>query len=375
MSLHDGRKRPTQAMLVTCLATTVLLTVSVGYCGKRPASVRAPARKRVKPARPTEHVSPAPEANANAVIWRTPQPPMNLQAGDIWVNPKDGMEMVYVPPGEFTLGTSDQQAEKWLKEYPTFRSYWFSPEQPQCRVRLPGYWIGRTEVTNAQYHRYLEATAREKQYWKLLGWRLGEGEVPPDMRQLPVVGVAVEGAREYSVWAGGRLPSELEWEKAARGTDGRTFPWGDQWDPNRCQHLGVVDGEGQAAVPEFPTELTPELGRWERSHVGWRDGPAKVGSYPAGASPYGCLDMAGNAWEYCSELYEEDAYRRYARGDFSRPYLGKRFLLRGGAWYFAHPYAFRCAWRSGSDQEWVQVDGIGFRYVVDGTPVRVGAAE
>jgi len=186
--------------------------------------------------RATERVTPAPELNANAVVWRTNEPPADPQSGDVWVNPKDGMEMVYISAGEFTLGTSDAQIEAWLKEHPSDKREWFAEEKPQSRVNLPGYWIGRTEVTNAQYLRFVRATGhRAPEHWK-------QGQIPSGLERFPVVFVDWEDARAYCEWTGGRLPSELEWEKAARGTDGRFFPWGSEWEAGRCRSFEVVLG-------------------------------------------------------------------------------------------------------------------------------------
>jgi len=260
--------------------------------------------------RPTERVSPAPQVNPNAVLWRTPQPPAKPQAGDVWVNPKDGMEMVYIAPGEFTLGTSDAQIDAWLKEHPADTRKMFRDEHPQCRVNLPGYWIGRTEVTNAQYLRFVEATGhRTPNHWE-------GGQVPSGLKNCPVVWVDCLAASAYCEWAGGHLPSELRWEKAARGADGRIFPWGNQWDSKRCRNNA--------------------------------EGPAAVGSYPTGASPYGCADMAGNVWEWCADWYDESAYQRYAKGDLTAPNSGEYMVLRGGSWGNVTPYYFRCADRNGS---------------------------
>jgi len=264
-------------------------------------------------ARPTERVSPAPQCNPNAVVWRTPKPPANPQAGDIWVNPKDGAKMVYVPAGEFLLGTSEAEASAWLKEHPSEKRAAFREQQPQCRVSLPSYWIGRTEVTGAQYQKFIKATNRlAPDYWP-------DGQCPDRWSRDPVGMVDWKDAAAYCEWAAGRLPTELEWEKAARGADGRAFPWGNKWD-RRCVSIG--------------------------------EGPHEVGTYPLGASPYGCLDMAGNLQEWCADWYTygPDPYSRYARGDLTPPKPGtvRYRVVRGGDWDPARaggPTAHRCAYR------------------------------
>jgi formylglycine-generating enzyme required for sulfatase activity len=302
-------------------------------------------------ARPTERVSPAPAVNPAAVVWRTPEPPTNPQAGDVWINPKDGGEMVYVAAGEFTLGTSDAQVDSWLKEHPADEREWFKDEQPQCRVNLPGCWIGRAEVTNAQYLRFVQATGqRAPDHWE-------GGQIPSGLERFPVVNVSWDDARAYCQWAGGRLPTELEWEKAARGADGRLFPWGNAWDSKRCRNLALITGKQSANFDEWVSAMSG----WLASHDPEREGPAAVGSYPSDASSYGCLDMAGNALEWCDDWYERDAYKRYARGDLTPPRSGAGMVLRGGSWSYGDPRVFRCADRNNYDPDCRYGIFIGFR--------------
>ena len=179
-------------------------------------------------------------------------------AGETRVWEKDGSVVVYIPPGEFSMG---------LSLYPEGNEY------PQHTVYLDGFWIGKYEVTNDQYRKCVEAGACDKPD---KGDRYGKSEYGNS----PVIYVNWYDARDYAQWAGGRLPTEPEWEKAARGTDGRTYPWGDVWDPNRCN-----TGEGG------DKDVRP------------------VGSYsPAGDSPYGVSDMAGNVWEWTSSLLKPYPY-------------------------------------------------------------------
>jgi formylglycine-generating enzyme required for sulfatase activity len=211
-------------------------------------------------------------------------------------------------------------------------------------VNLPGYWIGRTEVTNAEYLRFVQATGHgTPDHWK-------GGFVPTGVAQLPVVDVSWYDARAYCDWAGGHLPTELQWEKAARGTDGRIFPWGNEWDSKRCRNFDEVT---MLANPHLDTV---------------RDAPAAAGSYPAGASPYGCADMAGNVWEWCADSYDGAAYRRYARGDLTPPKTREFKAVRGGSWIVADPKYFRCARRANGGSAGGRFVYYGFRCAHAGRP-------
>lgn len=203
----------------------------------------------------------------------------------------DGAEMVLVPAGEFWMG-SDTEGD--------------ADEKPRHRVWLDGFYIDKYEVTNALYRRFLEATGHHApRYWNDAKWN-GVSQ--------PVVGVNWYNAGAYCKWAGKRLPTEAEWEKAARGIDGRKYPWGDQWDWSRANSGG--------------TKTVP------------------VGSYPSGASPYGALDMAGNAWEWVIDWYDKDYYGRSPERNPQGPDSGRYKVLRGGSWYNL-PVALRATSRSG----------------------------
>jgi formylglycine-generating enzyme required for sulfatase activity len=170
---------------------------------------------------------------------------------------RDGKEMVRVPAGEFLYGDEKEKRE------------------------LPVFWIDKTPVANAEYVRFAHDTDRKPPgHWK--------GKGPPDkIADHPVVEVSWHDAVAYAEWAGKRLPSEEEWEKAARGTDGPKYPWGDE-------------------------KPTPEMCNFGRNE----GGTTPVGKYsPQGDSPYGCVDMAGNVWEWTASEYHAG---------------GK--MLRGGSW-------------------------------------------
>ncbi len=240
----------------------------------------------------------------------------------------------------------------WLREHPNDTREVLADERPQCRVRLGGYWIGRTTVTNVQYRRFVQLTGHPApDYWR-------GGQVPAGIGNFPVVNVTWTDAVAYCKWAGGRLPTELEWEKAARGTDGRAFPWGDQWDRRRCRNFEAVTGKTYS-LAQYQSISVSE---WARSHDAFREGPVAVGSYPAGASPYGCLDMAGNVEQWCGDWYEKGAYRRYARGDLKSPMSGTDRAARGGSWRDFYPGSMRCALRFYLRPD-RRLKTFGFRYV------------
>jgi formylglycine-generating enzyme required for sulfatase activity len=236
-----------------------------------------------------------------------------------------GKEMVLVPAGPFTMGSPG----KALDEDPA--------ERPVHQVNLPAFFIDKCEVTTAQYAEFLNAVKRtgDEAGHAFVGtgpylpleqiggqWRPKQG-----MEKFPMGYVTWYGATAYARWAGKRLPTEAEWEKAARGTDGRKFPWGDKLDFARFR-LGI-------------------------------DRLASVGSDPQSPSPYGCLNMADNVWEWTSSLFKPYPYnpadgredlqstkRRVARGgSFSGEpeiaHAAYRFHPEPG---FHHQYlGFRCA--------------------------------
>ncbi len=198
-------------------------------------------------------------------------------------NEKDGTVLVYVPGGEYTIGANDLSEQ----------------EQPVHRVRLSPFWIGQVPVTNEQYGRFMQANPgyRRPGFWS---------EEIFNRPEQPVVGVSWEDAQAYCNWAGLVLPSEVQWEAAARGHDGRSFPWGDE-------------------------PPTPELANFD-GHAG-RTTP--VGSLEAGRGPFGTLDQAGNVWEWCADVLDAEAYsRREAAALDPLVTIGEPAfrVLRGGSW-------------------------------------------
>jgi len=229
---------------------------------------------------------------------------------------KDGAEMVYVPPGEFIQGTSSEEVLRYLQLFPLRNPSEYDNERPNRAVTLDGYYIDRLEVSNAQYKKFLaESGYVPKAYLN---------SPPHNAPDLPAVVFVWDDAVAYATWAGKRLPTEAEWEKAARGTDGRTWPWGDDWDPTKLSGndgTGMVDGYVQAAP---------------------------VGKFPQGASPYGVLDMAGNVWEYVADWYQADYYSVAPAVNPKGPESGDGHVIRGGSWADSLDFT-RCANRHGGN--------------------------
>jgi formylglycine-generating enzyme required for sulfatase activity len=246
-------------------------------------------------------------------------------------------EMVVVPAGPFRMGTSDAQIQDMVKRFDWAKEWkkegYFSKEQPQHEVTLPAFQIGRYPVTNAEYAAFVQATGRDApSHWR-------DGRVPEELSNHPVVNVSWHDAVAYAEWLSKRtgrayrLASEAEWEKAARGDDGRLWPWGNDWDSARAN-----------CRPDGPGRTTP------------------VGQYsPQGDSPYGCADMAGNVWDWTRSKYDKYPYiADDGREDLSA-LGGAVFVLRGGSWNFSRVDA-RCVGRVGGDPRYSD-DYFGFRLV------------
>lgn len=232
--------------------------------------------------------------------------------------------MVSVSAGRFIRGSNRrdefQQASEMGSKKP-----WYKDEYPQHQMSLPLFYIDRYEVTNAEYKSFVDATE-----WRSPPYFI-DRNVPDGRERFPVSQVNWYEAERYCRWRGKRLPSEAEWEKAARGTDGREFPWGDDF----------------------------ELIKQDADHPNSED-IAPVGSFKAGMSPYGVMDMAGNVWEWTS-----DWYRSYPNATFQSALFGeKRKVFRGGGGgrvgHYVLPLFYRGAYRSSIAPEQAFAD-LGFR--------------
>ncbi len=216
------------------------------------------------------------------------------------------IKLVAVPAGTFVMGSRDSEGD--------------TDEHPQHDVYIDAFRIGKTEVTNAQYQKCVDAGVCKPNE--------DYGSVFNGPNQ-PVVGVSWDDAQAFCKWAGLRLPTEAQWEKAARGIGGREYPWGNE-EPN-CKKAQYGNCSGKTLA---------------------------VGSKPAGASPYGALDMAGNAWEWVADWYNGGYYEHSPVRNPTGPTIGKDRVLRGGSW--ANYPIFRSAGRFKSLPDF-KADYIGFR--------------
>ena len=213
------------------------------------------------------------------------------------VNPRDGATMLLIPGGEFKMGDPS------------------TPDNLRHVVNLSSYWIYEKPVTVAQYRKFCDATERSMPPEP----HMSDHDFNPKWKKTnhPIVDVSWDDAVAYCKWAGGRLPTEAEWEKAARGVEALKYPWGNAYNPALLQ-CSKVDGDSGGTAP--------------------------VGSFPDGASPFGTLDMEGNVQQWCSDFYAFSYWRHAPVNDPQGPQQGKERVAKGGSWYdddFDDFYSYR----------------------------------
>ena len=312
---------------------------AVRSCGDVPASEFVFIRRPDQPQPPVV----APPVRPTPPPFR-PTPPVGPGPGETRINPVDGAEMVFIPGGSFQMGSDPKEIDAlWAKT--GWDADWkkFVPDEyPKHRVSVEGFWAYKHEVTNEQYGKFMKATGQPKpDYW--------EDADLNDPKQ-PVVGVSWDDAQAYCKWAGARLPTEAEWEYAARAGDERLFPWGDEYPPKtRCGNFADETVKKQKEFANWPIV------------EGYDDGyvyTAPVGSFPA--NPFGLHDLAGNVWEWCADWYD-----KYPGAQVTSDAFGQKFrVLCGGSWGDS-TFFLRCSGRCRSAAD-NRSSFVGFRCVSAG---------
>jgi len=273
----------------------------------------------------------------------SPRPTATPAVGDMRTD-LQGIEQVWVPAGSFLMGTSEQEARELLAmaDLPAWVKKELPSEQPQHEVQLTrAFWLDRYEVTNAAFQAFINAGGyHTPDYWseagaKWLGTHKNRSgcsfQKAAAKANYPCVGVNWYEAEAYAKWRGGRLPTEAEWEYAARGPKSLTYPWGNTFDASRANVVGSQ-------------ELTA------------------VGSYPAGKSWVNALDMAGNAMEWVQDWLSTSYYKQNVQTDPPGPASGTIKIEKGG-WWGSNPYVARSAYRHYEDPPDYADRHIGFRIV------------
>lgn len=279
--------------------------------------------------------------------------------------------MILIPEGPFLMGSTEQDIDKLLELDRNIEANRLENEIPQRKVYLNAYFIDKCPVTNTEYKKFIDSDGyAQKDFWSGDGWKyICQIKIPEsnDLNSIvksdddcPVVNISWYEAEAFAKWAGKRLPTEAEWEKAARGTDGRIYPWGCEFDKTR---LNCAEAENKKPTP--------------------------VSKYTRGKSIYGCFDMAGNVWERTNDWYDSQYYRsapnKNPQGPLNaekNPYFGQPEnvgisiydlesstkkeglsgckVIRGGSWNGSGVVHVRCVNRDYDEPDYKN-DTIGFR--------------
>ncbi|MFQ5586456.1 MAG: formylglycine-generating enzyme family protein [Thermodesulfobacteriota bacterium] len=237
-------------------------------------------------------------------------------------------DMVLIPAGEFIMGSNDVDKEGLQQRFGMTKIPYMN-EHPERKVHLDDYYIDKYEVSNDKYKEFIDATGHKPPVY----WVKGNYAPLPDKQ--PVVMVSWFDADAYCKWRGKRLPTEAEWEKAARGTDGRQYPWGNEFDQKKTNALGL---HGQ---------------------------PTPVGQFPEDVSPFGVFDVAGNVSEWVQEWYKAYPGSQYLDEAFGET----NKVVRGGSWggigHYSFDFYYRSSFRNYVRPEFTLND-VGFRCARDG---------
>ncbi len=330
----------TKPVKLTVRGLMAIIAVVLAGCGPSQAELAATAQvaiQETQTARPTKTALP-PTATVTETATPAATATPALEVGSWQVRPADTMTMMYVPAGSFMMGNANG----------------FADQGPLHSVYLDAFWIDKTEVTLGQYALCVGAgkcksvRGMQSPGSPCVGTdkcQNSAGATPS--QNSPVINAEWRDANAYCSYVGARLPTEAEWEKAARGTDGRMYPWGDKMDNSKLS-LFTWDGK-----------MPP------------------VGGFPAGASPYGVLDMAGGAFEWVADWYSPSYYSQSPSENPQGPASGKQHVIRGGWWEYC-PAKYVCPGlnpsysstmrngtgnygRGGDGPAWIYYPGAGFR--------------
>jgi len=339
----QDRSKRRSMFYALCFALSVSLTACLTL---------APPQEQVEAGGKIEHTVSA--SQSGVVIWKSarvskqpsaidtteiPQSAVSVEAKNASQEPPAGM--ILISAGEFLMGSKTGEGDR--------------DEHPQHKVHLNAYYIDTHEVTNTQYHQFWLADGGTKSKHTPASYgssyMIGDWpEVAKTKPNYPVVGVTWYDASAYAKWAGKRLLAEAEWEKAARGTEAKAWPWGNDFQ----SELSVSGDAEQNPVSKIHSNRRD-------GGDGYDNTTAPVGNYQTGASPYGVCDMAGNVWEWVTDWYGEDYYASNSRSNPQGPDAGKMKVVKGGSWnnrehnqrcanrYYCYPdswgntLGFRCA--------------------------------
>jgi formylglycine-generating enzyme required for sulfatase activity len=288
---------------IILLIIAVIMILALSNCGEIGNMLNPPTPTATNTATPSK--TPTPSLTATPTLTPTPTPGI----GSTQVSPMDGMVMNYVPAGPFGMGSTYEHADGDCREYTrklsNYDCYqdWFSNELPFRTVELDAYWIDQTEVTNSMYALCVQAGACQPPGHTNSATRNSYYD-DPEYKDFPVIYTSWFDAEDYCTWAGRRLPSEAEWEKAARGTTEQVYPWGDMPADETLLSFNIRDSDTNA-----------------------------VGKFPLAASPFGALDMAGNVWEWVVDWYQDDYYAQSPIANPQGPPSGDNRVIRGGSFH------------------------------------------